>query len=73
MAQERTSAADSSGRTVELEEIVVTANRAPGRASDAAAAVRIIGRDEIESRAPTDLTTLLRDVPGVQIDPVVGS
>jgi outer membrane receptor for ferrienterochelin and colicins len=72
-AQVRTSAADSSRRAVELEEIVVTADRAPGRASDAAAAVRSISRAEIESRAPTDLTTLLRDVPGVQIDPVVGS
>ena len=70
-AQDRAPA--DSTRAIELDEIVVTADRAPGRASDASAAVRSIGRAEIERRAPTDLTTLLRDVPGVQIDPVVGS
>lgn len=71
-AQER-AAVDSSRRAVELDEIVVTADRVPGRASDASATVRTVGRAEIERRAPTDLTTLLRDLPGVQIDPVVGS
>lgn len=72
-AQQTTTPPDSSRRAVELDEIVVTAERGPGRASDAAAAVRSIGRSEIEARATTDLTTLLRDIPGVQIDPVVGS
>jgi outer membrane receptor for ferrienterochelin and colicins len=60
-------------RPVEVDEIVVTAERTRGRASDAAAAVRTLGRLELERRAGTDLTTILRDVPGVQIDPVVGS
>jgi outer membrane receptor for ferrienterochelin and colicins len=60
-------------RPVEVDEIVVTAERSRGRASDAAAAVRSVGRAELERRAGTDLTTILRDVPGVQIDPVVGS
>jgi outer membrane receptor for ferrienterochelin and colicin len=58
---------------VEVDEIVVTAERGRGRASDAAAAVRTLNRAELERRAGTDLTTVLRDVPGVQIDPVVGS
>ena len=72
-AQQISIPADSSRRAVELDEIVVTAERNPGRASDGAAAVRSIGRAEIESRAATDLITLLRDIPGVQVDPVVGS
>lgn len=73
LAAQEPSPADSSRQPVQLDEIVVTADRAPGRASDASATVRTIGRAEIERRAPTDMTTLLRDVPGVQIDPVVGS
>ncbi len=60
-------------RPVEVDEIVVTAERSRGRASDAAAAVRTLNRTDLERRAGTDLTTILRDVPGVQIDPVVGS
>ncbi|HEU4827831.1 MAG TPA: TonB-dependent receptor [Gemmatimonadales bacterium] len=66
--------ADSAdARPVEVDEIVVTAERGRGRASDAAAAVRSLGRADLERRAGSDLTTILRDVPGVQIDPVVGS
>ena len=64
--------ADST-RPVEVDEIVVTAERGRGRASDAAAAVRSLSRTDLERRAGSDLTTILRDVPGVQIDPVVGS
>lgn len=63
----------SASRAVEVDEIIVTSERAPGRASDAPAAVRTLSRTELERRAGTDLTTILRDVPGVQIDPVVGS
>ena len=69
----RAQESDTTRKAVELDEIVVTAERGPGRASDASAAVRSIGRADIENRAATDLTTILRDVPGVQIDPVVGS
>ena len=69
----RAQQSDTTRKAVERDEIVVTAERGPGRASDASAAVRSIGRADIESRAATDLTTILRDVPGVQIDPVVGS
>ena len=58
---------------VEVDEIIVTAERGRGRASDAAAAVRSLDRADLERRAGSDLTTILRDVPGVQIDPVVGS
>ena len=65
---------DSAGtRPVEVDEIIVTAERGRGRASDAAAAVRSLGKVELDRRAGSDLTTILRDVPGVQIDPVVGS
>ncbi|HEX6643952.1 MAG TPA: TonB-dependent receptor plug domain-containing protein, partial [Gemmatimonadales bacterium] len=64
---------DSTRAPVEVDEIVVTAERGRGRASDAAAAIRTVNRAELERRAGTDLTTVLRDVPGVQIDPVVGS
>ena len=60
-------------RPVEIDEIIVTAERGRGRASDAAAAVRSLGKAELDRRAGSDLTTILRDIPGVQIDPVVGS
>lgn len=60
-------------RPVEVDEIIVTAERGRGRASDAAAAVRSFGKAELDRRAGSDLTTILRDIPGVQIDPVVGS
>jgi outer membrane receptor for ferrienterochelin and colicins len=56
-----------------LDPLVVTAARRPTRASDAAAAVRVVEAAEIARRAGPDLTYVLRDIPGVQIDPVVGS
>ncbi|HXE57912.1 MAG TPA: TonB-dependent receptor [Gemmatimonadales bacterium] len=62
-----------SSHAAALEEIIVTAERRPSRASDAAAAVRVLGKRDLSRRAVTDLTTLLRDLPGVQIEPVVGS
>ena len=73
LAAQESAPPDTTRRPVQLDEIIVTADRMPGRASDASATVRTVGRAEIERRAPADLTTLLRDVPGVQIDPVVGS
>jgi outer membrane receptor for ferrienterochelin and colicins len=60
-------------RAVPLDPIVVTAERRPTRASDAKATVRVVSQAEIQRRALSDLPTLLRDVPGVQLDPVVGS
>jgi outer membrane receptor for ferrienterochelin and colicin len=56
-----------------VEDLVVTVERAPTRASDASAPVRTVSRAELERRAAGDLTTVLRDVPGVQVDPVVSS
>lgn len=56
-----------------LDPIVVTASKAPARASQASGAVRLISRAEISRRAAPDLAVLLRDVPGVQLDPVPGS
>jgi outer membrane receptor for ferrienterochelin and colicins len=59
--------------TALLEPVVVTAERRPTVASAATSLVRVVDRLAITRRAAIDLTTLLRDIPGVQIDPVVGS
>lgn len=59
--------------TVTLEPLVVTADRRPTAASAATSMVRVVERLAIVRRAATDLTALLRDIPGVQIDPVLGS
>ena len=64
---------DTTRAPVAVEDIVITVERAPTRASDAAAPVRTVTRAELERRAVGDLTTVLRDVLGVQVDPVVGS
>lgn len=60
-------------RAYRLDDMNVTAERHPSRSSDAAAAVRTVTRAELERRAAPDVTTVLRDVPGIQFDPVVGS
>ena len=60
-------------RAYRLDDINVTAERHPSRSSDAAAVVRTVTRAELERRAAPDVTTVLRDVPGIQLDPVVGS
>ena len=60
-------------RAYKLDDINVTAERHPSRSSDAAAVVRSVTRSELERRAASDVTTVLRDVPGIQLDPVVGS
>lgn len=64
---------DTTRVPVAVEDLVVTVERAPTRASDASAPVRTVTRAELERRAAGDLTTVLRDVPGVQIDPVISS
>lgn len=69
-AQERDSVP---ARPVVLDDINITSERLPSRASDAAAAVRTVYRAELERRGAPDLVTVLADVPGVQLDPVVGS
>lgn len=54
-----------------LPDITVTAERRPvGRA---VVPVRVVEQEAIRTRAAYDLTALLRDIPGIQLDPVVGS
>lgn len=60
-------------RAVVLDPIVVTAERRDTRVSESAAISRVIEAPELKARAVPDLTTLLREVPGIQLDPVVGS
>lgn len=54
-----------------LPELTVTAERRPSALTSAA--VRTIDARRIEERAAPDLMTVLRDLPGIQLDPVVGS
>ena len=60
-------------KAIPVSPLVVTADRTPTPESDATAVVRVISSDEIARRAASDLPTILRDVPGIQADPVVGS
>jgi outer membrane receptor for ferrienterochelin and colicins len=54
-----------------LPDITVTAERRPvGRA---VVPVRVVEGEAIRTRASYDLTALLRDIPGIQLDPMVGS
>lgn len=64
----------SKGRSMPvLDPIVVTAERRPTLASDAAAPVVVLDRSDIRRRAASDVTTILRDAPGIQLEAVVGS
>ncbi len=56
-----------------LDPIVVTAERRPTPASDVTAPVIVVDRDAIDRRAAVDVTTILRDVAGIQPEAVVGS
>jgi outer membrane receptor for ferrienterochelin and colicins len=69
-AQQDTSATKG---VVVLDPLVVTAERRPTLASDATAPVLVFDRRDISRRAATDLTTILQDAPGVQLEAVVGS
>jgi outer membrane receptor for ferrienterochelin and colicins len=62
-----------SAKAIPVAPLVITADRTPTPASDATALVRVIDSTEIARRAASDLPTILRDVPGIQADPVVGS
>lgn len=55
----------------ELGELTVTAERRPTAAT--VAPVRVVSSETMRRRAAIDLVSLLRDIPGVQVDPVVGS
>ena len=62
-----------STRGTKVTEIVVTAERRPTSASGTASAVRVISVEALRAKAAADLPTLLRELPGIQLDPVVGS
>ncbi len=56
-----------------LDTISVTAERRQVATTATPATVRVITADSWRARGASDLATLLRDIPGVQLDPVVGS
>ena len=65
---------DSTNRPiVVLDPVVVTAERRPTPASDVTAPVLVLDRRDIARRGASDLTTILQDAPGVQLEAVVGS
>jgi len=74
-AQQDTARADSLARrhVTVLDPIVVTAERRPTPASDVTAPVIVVDSDAIARRAAVDVTTILRDVAGIQPEAVVGS
>lgn len=65
--------ADTTRKPVTVAPLVITADRVPTPVSDATAMVRVVDSTTIARRAASDLPTILRDVPGIQADPVVGS
>lgn len=67
------SPADTTRTPVTVAPLVITADRVLTPVSDATAMVRIVDSTTIARRAASDLPTILRDVPGIQADPVVGS
>ncbi len=56
-----------SGNAPALQEIVISASRAPEKIIDAPASVHLVGREEIETRPSLSPTDHLRAVPGVDI------
>lgn len=50
-----------------LEEIVVTASRAPERLLETGASVSVLNRDDLARMHPLGVADLLRDLPGVQV------
>lgn len=67
--------ADTAGkaRPVVLDPLTVTAERRPVRATSSASTVRVVERGEVARRATSDLTQILGEIPGLQLEPVVGS
>ncbi|MGI9141100.1 MAG: TonB-dependent receptor domain-containing protein [Gemmatimonadaceae bacterium] len=55
------------GNAPALQEIVITASRAPEKVIDAPASVSVVGREEIATRPSLSPTDHLRAVPGVDI------
>jgi outer membrane receptor for ferrienterochelin and colicins len=65
--------AQDTTRTHRLDSITVTAERRPVPTSATPAVVRVITGDDVRAKGAGDLVTMLREVPGLQVDPVVGS
>jgi outer membrane receptor for ferrienterochelin and colicins len=65
--------AQDTTRAHPVDSITVTAERRPVSTSATSAIVRVVDPARWQNRAAPDLPTLLRDIPGLQIDPVVGS
>lgn len=56
-----------------IDTLVVTAERRVTPTTATPAVVRVITSEEWRDKGAGDLTTLLREIPGLQLDPVVGS
>jgi outer membrane receptor for ferrienterochelin and colicins len=65
--------AQDTTRTRILDTLTVTAERRPASATVTPATVRVVTSAQLMSRGAVDLVSYLRDVPGLQLDPVVGS
>lgn len=65
--------AQDTTRTRVLDTITVTAERRPVATAATPATVRVVTAAQWRARGVSDLSTLLRDIPGLQLDPVVGS
>ena len=50
-----------------LETITVTASRTPLKVGDAGSSISIIGKEQIQRRNATNLTDLLREIPGMAV------
>lgn len=66
-------AAQDSTHIRQLDTIGVTAERRPATSTATPSVVRVITASQLRARAADDLVTVLRDVPGLQVDQVVGS
>ena len=65
--------AQDTTRVRPLDTITVTAERHPGATTATPSTVRVITADQWRAKGASDLASLLREVPGLQLDPVVGS
>jgi outer membrane receptor for ferrienterochelin and colicins len=65
--------AQDTTRARPLDTLVVTAERRPVASTATPAVVRVITTAQLRAKGTADLATLLREVPGLQLDPVVGS
>lgn len=66
-------AAQDTTRGRPLDTLTVTAERRPIATVSTPAVVRVITIDQLRARGASDMVTLLRDIPGLQVDPVVGA